>query len=63
MGFILLTRNPSDQKLIVIVDNAGDIAEFRSSEAAIEAADKMQVCKAWGYELISTMKGIISSPK
>jgi hypothetical protein len=53
MGYVLITRNPSNKKLVAIVDNDGDaIAEFSTEDAATEAAHNTTLCKAWGYEII-----------
>lgn len=54
MGFVILTRNPSNRKLIAIVDGDEDnVAEFETEEAAIEAAHETTVCKAWGYQVLA----------
>jgi hypothetical protein len=53
MTFIIVTRNPSTQKLITIVDNdEGDVSEFKTEEQANDAASQTTVCKAWGYQVL-----------
>ena len=52
MGFVLFTRNPGNQKLIVITDDGGEVAEFDNADAAMDVADNTTVCQAWGYGLI-----------
>lgn len=53
MSFILTTRNPRSKKLVVIVENdEGDPAEFKTMAEAIAAAGDTTLCKAWGYDIV-----------
>lgn len=53
MGFIIVTRNPGNKKLVVIAANdQDDVAEFETESEATKAADETTVCRAWGYQLV-----------
>lgn len=57
MTYIIVARNPRSKRLVVIAD--GDIGgddpppmEYETYEQAIEGADKISVCRAWGFDAI-----------
>lgn len=53
MGYIVVTRNPKNRKLIVVRDtDTEDPEEFETEDAAATAADGMMVCRAWGYQVL-----------
>lgn len=53
MGYILLTRNPKNDRLIAIADDDhGNLAEFGTEIEASDAAHSTTVCKAWGYQIV-----------
>lgn len=53
MSYIILSRNPSVGKLVIVTDGDDNVpAEFKSEEKAIEAAHNTTICKAWGYEIV-----------
>lgn len=57
MGYIVVSRSPRTNRLIVVTDGAEDstedvVAEFATEEEAKERADKVTCCKAWGYEIV-----------
>lgn len=53
MGYIVLTRNPSTKKLIVIMnDDHEEIAEFPTENEAIDAVVRSKLCSAWDYEVV-----------
>jgi len=59
MSYIVVTRNPSNKRLIVITntdDRENDlIAEFPDEAAAHEMAVKQIVCSAWGYDVLEVV--------
>jgi hypothetical protein len=51
--YIIVTRNPKTQQLLVIRGpNSDQIAEFESFEDAQIVAKTSQICKAWGFEIL-----------
>lgn len=58
MGYVIVSRNPNNKRLIAIVDGADPeslddrIAEFETEQEAIDAADNTTICKAWGYQVV-----------
>jgi len=53
MGWIIVTRNPRSQKLVVIHnDNYDDVLEFGTESEANAVAMTIPVCEAWGFEAI-----------
>lgn len=54
MGFIVLTRNPSNGAMIAITDSDinDKLAEFATEAEASDAAANVPVCRAWGYQII-----------
>ena len=53
MGYILVTRNPRTQKLIVITGEDDETAaEFETESDANAVALAVPVCTAWGYQAI-----------
>jgi hypothetical protein len=54
MSYIIVSRNLSCNKLLVIVDgeDGEDVAEFATKEAAEQAAENTMCCRAWGYEIL-----------
>jgi hypothetical protein len=53
MGYVLMTRNPKNGRLVAIVDDDhGNLAEFGTEAEAADAADHTTLCKAWGYEIV-----------
>lgn len=49
MSFIVMTRNPITEKIIVMFeDEAGNVAEFETKEEAIRAGNAMPIFKTWG---------------
>lgn len=52
-NYIIATRNPRTQKLVLVTNDDGEtVAEFESESEAKNAADKTTICKAWGYEVV-----------
>lgn len=54
MSYIIVTRNPSNKHLIAVVvgDESDKLAEYKTASEAMETADNMAICQAWGYEII-----------
>jgi len=56
ISYIIVTRNPTSKKLIVIEDGtvtgSSSIAEFSTEEKAYEVAYFSSICRAWGCEII-----------
>lgn len=58
MGYVIVSRNPTNKRLIAIVDSGdpdrGDeqIAEFKTEQEALDAAENTTICKAWGYQVV-----------
>ena len=53
MSFIVMTRNPRTEKLIVMFeDEDGTVAEFDTEEEAMRAGNAMPVFEAWGIDII-----------
>lgn len=53
MTYILLSRNPRVNKLVIVTDGEDNLpAEFESEEEAIDAAHNTTICKAWGYQVV-----------
>jgi hypothetical protein len=49
--FIVVTRNPSSKKLVILVDEDDNPVEFDMEDAASEAADDNACCRAWGADI------------
>jgi hypothetical protein len=53
MSYVIVTRNPSNGKLIPITEGEGDdVAEFETEGQALAAAANTTVCMAWGYQIV-----------
>ena len=53
MGWIIVVRNPRNQKLIAITnENGDDIMEFGTESEANAVAMAIPVCEAWSFEAI-----------
>lgn len=53
MSYILVSRNPVANKLVIVTDGEDNIpAEFESEEEAIDAAHNTTICRAWGYDIV-----------
>jgi hypothetical protein len=59
MSYIITTRNPTHNILVIISRGegwAGDddtsVAEFETEQAAIDAAKQVPCCDAWGYNVV-----------
>lgn len=61
VSYIIVTRNPTSKRLIVIEDNDMDdmessgtrcISEFDTEEKALKAAGSIRACCAWGAEIV-----------
>jgi hypothetical protein len=52
MTFIITTRNPRTRKLVVVMDDDDEVAEYETEEKAAEVARRVPVCEAWGFEII-----------
>lgn len=50
--YIIVCRNPGSRKLLVIVDDAGDIVEFDTEDKAMDHAQRIAGCVAWGAEIV-----------
>ena len=54
--YIIVTRNPTSNKLMVIEEAAGEdnscISEFETEDAAYDHASTIPVCRAWGAEIL-----------
>lgn len=57
--YIIVMRNPASKKLAVIVNgeenDAQDVAEFATEDAAYECANGIAVCRSWGFEIVPVM--------
>jgi hypothetical protein len=54
MGYILVARNPRNQKLVVITGEDGEtVAEFETESEANAVAMAVPVCEAWGYQALA----------
>lgn len=51
-SYIIVSRNPNTKKLLVIVDEDGNPAEFSSEETALDVAEKHNVCQSWGSDVV-----------
>ena len=51
-SYIIATREPKTQKLMIIADDEGNAAEFKTKDQAWKAAGNTTVCKAWGAEIM-----------
>ncbi len=61
MSYIITTRNPNGNKLVIIGDDDDgwarcgedhDPAEFDTELAALKAAKQIPACDAWGYNIV-----------
>lgn len=53
MGFIIVSRNPRTQRLIVVTDdNDEDPAEFATESEALAVSQAVPICVAWGYQVV-----------
>ena len=56
MSYIILSRNPTNKRLLAIqeFDNTGPtaISEYPTEEAAHRDAEHIGMCRAWGYQII-----------
>lgn len=53
MSYIVVTRNPSNGRLIVMLEGEDDrVAEFANASAANYAARSAIAFEAWGYEIV-----------
>lgn len=53
MGWIIVVRNPRNQKLIAITnDERDDLAEFATEGEANAVAMAVPVCEAWGFQAV-----------
>lgn len=54
MGWIVVTRNPRSQKLVILTfgDELDDFAEFSTEGDANAIATTSPLCAAWGYEAV-----------
>ena len=50
--YIVVTRNPHSKKLLAIMDEDDSLCEFETEVAAFEAATKIDICRAWGAEIL-----------
>lgn len=54
MGYIALTRNPRNKKLLTIEDEEDRIVEYPTPEDAERAARALPLFEAWGFSVIGT---------
>lgn len=53
MGFIIVTRNPRNKKLVIVTGEDDEtVAEFETEGEARAVAMAVPVCEAWGYEAV-----------
>lgn len=52
MGYILLTRNPSNGQLLVANDENGNIVEYNTEEAADKEVETLPAFKTWGFVIL-----------
>lgn len=53
MGWIIVCRNPRNQKLVIIHnDELDDFVEFGTESEANAVAMAIPVCEAWGFEAV-----------
>jgi len=56
MTFIVVSRNPRTKKLVVLKEGEEDHPlEFHTREGAETFADRFQIFRAWGYEVIEVL--------
>ena len=51
MTYIITTRNPSNNKLIIISDDDAP-AEFTTYRRVRFEAEGIAICQAWGYDIL-----------
>lgn len=54
MTYIIVYRNPHSKKLHIIVEDEDDalMAEFDSEDEAVVQAERMSVCRTYGYQVV-----------
>jgi hypothetical protein len=52
MSYIVVTRNPSNKKLIAMTNEDDGLAEFKAHGEAYRAALAAAAFEAWGFEVI-----------
>lgn len=52
MSFILATRNPSNDKLVILTEENGDPTEFKTEDEAEAAAQTLKMFWAWGHMVV-----------
>lgn len=52
LSYIIVTRNPSTGKLLVVEDEDEDPAEFATENEAYEVAQMNSCCRSWGAEIV-----------
>lgn len=53
MGWIIVVRNPRNQKLVAITnDNGDDLVEFGTEDEANAVAMAVPICEAWGFQAV-----------
>ena len=60
VSYIIVTRNPTSQRLMVIQEGAQFpdgtddtvIAEFATEDEAYDRAETLPICRAWGAEIV-----------
>lgn len=56
MGYVILTRNPRNKKVVAITDDdQHHLAEFETYDDAEKAARNTTVCRAWGYDIAEVL--------
>lgn len=58
MSYILVTRNPTTKRLVVVTgEDDYSVAEFDTEGEARAVAMAVPVCEAWGYEALEVPNG------
>ena len=50
--FIVVSRNPSNKRILFVSDEEGEPMVFQSESEAESAGHTAPICRAWGYSII-----------
>ena len=52
MSFVILIRNPSNDRVIAVTTDGDNIATYETEDEAEKEAHRVPVCKAWPYVVV-----------